>query len=1557
MNLTLSSILSDHIARRLPTVKLGLIVRGIRDIEPVSIAEAVAQALGRPLAVTVVGYPVRLTTADIELTTTIEDAVALRNLGDAYAQRLLVFVPGDVDKLGSLEMMDVVTSRDVASHLIAWASNNLASNPPQASYWRALAEMVETLPFNMLLDFTTAVQKQNHNVNAIPLNLWRLGLLEDETLLNAHVEVRSRLERNRHLVSAISQLSDRSRRTMTQALHRSAGSDAVRLRESARQLRKFFERGALSSLKNLRYSDVEALLEIGKREPLSPPSQTDTSITYNEDTDSASQSDQRMMRELPLRGYELAETIANRVVTGSDKEGVAVYVDLLKQRLQDERSDQEEPPDSEALEKLTGGRTLQPNVNKQVRSNFSFVSTFCTRKRWGGIVRAEQHTIHDVIQRFTIATPIEPFDPNEARSDGKSLVELLASFDVWVSTETSLATLWWQMAEARYALTAHVDILTLDPIALVYSNDSARSALVGYLDSYSELLNTLHGAAGTLNEKARRAYRAVLRGLLRLDVIFVATPGDDPDDERRRWKAMLTPLHPIHLWRYRTILDRSGSLLSSEEQAQLTKVLPRLPHMLHYVATNDPQLGTITLPQAGSVETLPIYENRTNRYLGTDGIEFLSEILKRWLDIAPYTQAQVRLALIDVPSLPTALREIEVFLRERSKARIVVDVYKTRHQNLREHLAEMDYEGQDSAVADMLLEGRLSLNLYEDYDSLPAVTKQLRSRPVHIAYAFDQSSYDLTKSSRHRHLAVSPLVVTYKYSFDQSYHKGSIEPSSDAESGLFADYHFMVNQAVELQEDESFQVQIGSGNDVGALNQILVDEGARWLAVADRTMLGYAPEEAVPLAEQLMGRRELAVWAHTSSRSVRQFVDLLRKFNLTPDENHVANLMQQYGHIAAGGLFSAARANNLNNQQRDIQFKGLIGTVVAAHWYRTQFPGALIASLDSGLARQWLWLQGSSRERADLIGFRSDTNNNLVIDIIEVKAVERSQREIQVVTDQATGQHVLSGLAVQQLRSTLKKIDPIFAETDGERNLFTHARREALKYQLYRECFRELHPNVDQKRWYELLNSAFRERVDAPVVAVSCEGMVIHVLFEENGEAEFYQDNRAEISLIRLRTLAIQQLVGALVQANAQSISIEPLQFRSSSIVEMNAVTPPLDISEAPNPAEAQVSTVELTPQTMPPPSAASDQLIAVPLTDELILLAKRLDRALATHNIRAHPIEPGQTQVGPSVIRFLVRLRGDEKLRKVQSVAVELQRELQLTYMPYVDNVPGTAYVGIDIPRPTPEVVPLSPLLDAQRLLGSGILPLILGKTPDGQLVTRDLVEFPHLLVAGSTRSGKSVFLRSLLLSLLETKSPSELELLIIDAKRTDFGFFGTVPHLRGGQIVTEAAQAIEMLLELVRVEMRQRQDLLAERGELQVLEFNRHYPAETIPYIVAVIDEYAQLVTTMNKRMREAFERELMSLAAVGRSTGIHLVLATQRPSADIVSSNILANLDCRAVFHVANQRNSQVVLDQGGAENLLGRGDMLFRDASGLILRLQAAYVDERELRTWLQRYSIG
>lgn len=738
---------------------------------------------------------------------------------------------------------------------------------------------------------------------------------------------------------------------------------------------------------------------------------------------------------------------------------------------------------------------------------------------------AEQHSLRDVVQRFTPGGTTDPFDPRARIQDRQSMVSLLENIDSQLTNDPGLRTTWDTLVATRSELVDYLDLLIAEPIGLLFTDDRARVAIARYLDAYAELLHLLNLNRGNLIARFPDAYRAIVQGLLRLDIVFVATPGEKTGDADPRWKALLTPLHPLHLWRYRTILEKTGAHLTEEEQRQLTQALPKLPHLLHFVAVKDTRLGRITLPFAGTLEGLPIYENRTNRYLGSDGMEFLGDLLRSWLAFAPYSQPNIRLALIDPPYLPDALREIKDFLRGRPHTQLVIDAYRTRPQNVLEHLAEMEFEGQDSAVAELLLYGQISLNLHE-CDNLSEIAERLTARPVHIAYSFDQSSYDLTKSNRHRHLVVSPLVITYEYTFDEAYKKGSIAPSSDAESGLFRDYHTLVNQAIDLQEDQSFQVQIGSGADVGALNGVLQSKSARWLAVADRTLLGYAPLAAVPLVEQLQGRREVAVWAHATSRSVSQFAAMLReRYNLLPNEDHLVHLMQQFGHIAAGGLFSAVRSNNLTTSQRDRQRKGLVGTVLAAHWYTTRYPGALIASLDSGLARQWLALQAASRERADLIGLRQDEQGNLIIDIIEVKAVEQVQREVQVRFASPTRLVTLTGLAINQLRSTLNVVTPIFLRSDAQLDLFGQARREALKYQLYRECFRELHANDDQYRWYRLLNRAFREPSAQVDSTVRCQGIVVHLLFEAHGRDERFVDSSGDVELVRLRSQSIQALL------------------------------------------------------------------------------------------------------------------------------------------------------------------------------------------------------------------------------------------------------------------------------------------------------------------------------------------------------------------------------------------------------------------------------------------------
>ncbi|RMD72460.1 MAG: hypothetical protein D6823_15075, partial [Chloroflexi bacterium] len=301
---------------------------------------------------------------------------------------------------------------------------------------------------------------------------------------------------------------------------------------------------------------------------------------------------------------------------------------------------------------------------------------------------------------------------------------------------------------------------------------------------------------------------------------------------------------------------------------------------------------------------------------------------------------------------------------------------------------------------------------------------------------------------------------------------------------------------------------------------------------------------------------------------------------------------------------------------------------------------------------------------------------------------------------------------------------------------------------------------------------------------------------------------------------------------------------------------------------------------------------------------ARDIERALRQRGVQLYSINTNDADQGPSIVRFKFRLKPNQQLRRVQAMAEDLARDLKLSAPPYIDNVPETDFVGIDIPRPRRETIYLRPFLKRLPLPKPAELPIVIGVAPDGQPIIEDLAEFPHLLVAGATKSGKSVFLRNLLLSLLTVYRPGALELLIIDPKQTDFTLFNKLPYLRGGKVIVDRKVAREALLDLARTEMPRRQRIMAHRS-MNIKAFNQRYPKEALPPIIALIDEYGLLTSLMNKnkKEREAFEQSLGELAAAARAVGIHIILATQHPSAEVITPIIKANLDARVALRVAS------------------------------------------------------
>jgi S-DNA-T family DNA segregation ATPase FtsK/SpoIIIE len=335
---------------------------------------------------------------------------------------------------------------------------------------------------------------------------------------------------------------------------------------------------------------------------------------------------------------------------------------------------------------------------------------------------------------------------------------------------------------------------------------------------------------------------------------------------------------------------------------------------------------------------------------------------------------------------------------------------------------------------------------------------------------------------------------------------------------------------------------------------------------------------------------------------------------------------------------------------------------------------------------------------------------------------------------------------------------------------------------------------------------------------------------------------------------------------------------------------------------------------------------------------SQRLTLALSDLGVEAHVV---RAVVGPRVTRYELRLGSGVKVGKVRNLQQDIAYALAATEVRILAPIPGKSAVGVEVPNTRPAKVTLGDVFQAYPDANDWTLPVGLGKDISGRAVYFDLSEMPHLLVAGTTGSGKSVMLNGLLTSLLLTTDPRQVKMVLIDPKRVELSQFGRVPHLIT-PVVTDVKKAANALAWAV-AEMERRYEVLERLGVRSVEGYNDR--AETqMPYVVVVIDELADLMMQAGAKVEDAIIR----LAQKARAVGIHLVVATQRPSVDVITGMIKANVPSRIAFAVSSQVDSRVILDSSGAEALLGMGDMLYKPVSAARpSRVQGAFISEAEV----------
>lgn len=320
----------------------------------------------------------------------------------------------------------------------------------------------------------------------------------------------------------------------------------------------------------------------------------------------------------------------------------------------------------------------------------------------------------------------------------------------------------------------------------------------------------------------------------------------------------------------------------------------------------------------------------------------------------------------------------------------------------------------------------------------------------------------------------------------------------------------------------------------------------------------------------------------------------------------------------------------------------------------------------------------------------------------------------------------------------------------------------------------------------------------------------------------------------------------------------------------------------------------------------------------------------------------------GPVVTMFEILPAPGVKLSKIVALQDNIALRLAASSVRIVAPIPGKRAVGIEVPNENRAIVTFRELIE-QNLseYKKMAIPVVLGKDIQGEAQLLDIAKTPHLLIAGSTGSGKSVCVNSIILSILYKRSPQEVKLILVDPKIVELKLYNDIPHLLT-PVITEPKKALQSL-QYCLCEMERRYALLDGLGVRDIINYNkrveeRHIATEKLPYIVVIIDEFADLMATTGKELESTIAR----LCAMSRAVGIHLVLATQRPSIDVITGLIKANIPSRIAFMVASKMDSRIIIDQVGAEKLLGRGDMLYASATDPFpVRIQGTYVSDQEV----------
>lgn len=1422
--------------------------------------------------------------------------------GRIEPEKLVILVRGDHSRLNSMKdfegMVDLPLAkitREITERM--QDQEQFADSPPAQAIWESLGtKLYDSFEISAIADYATSTLQKSEqaSLDALGTELYRLRLFNDPGLNNPG-EISGRLSDNLDLVLRVTHMSNRDRRRLTNSITKVDNSEREEREKFVAKLRRFERTGDSEILADLTYKEVDDIFS------------------------TSGQSSRRRSTTSTRRDVESAGVEA--VFDDNDDE-----LERLSEEFDDQYREAVEKEENQVDMEFTEDEQLAFDVNDDL---YYFVEHFVTEDSFGGIVHNPEGR-QKAIKNFQ-ALRTEKFRPRGedssfeklrrvAESSGK-FEDLVGSIDRYVTARTELIETLPGLLSA--------------PLIRLLGDEDMLDSVEGYIEAYREVQDKLDKKYREIQNVSSEGSSKLLSDFLLFDTIVL-----EYEDDR---ELFLSPLHPLHLWKYSELareMKDEKELLTEEERNFLINSVEEQPHVLRsiHVGGNYRLADETYLVQSAEIDRLPVYTRIEDAAEGTNS-KFYDYILNKFMSAYPPSRRQLKISVID-PLAPVDLLSDVANLAEKDEIQgatvefaFIEDEEKSvlsgsASPSVSEDIINLFGPDNDSGKLEVVTTEHAS------YDSY---TEDLESDPQHFILINDQSNFSIQTFERDAETTIHPLYVPKEFDYDLLEDKINISPSK--EGVLFSEYQDLINQLYNQRQ----AIHNAEVNDLNVEKETIDEllDSVIWVSISSPPMNGNPFWKDNLISRERRGERDFATYSEDIDYFRRILRRIINEYRLAPDDTDLEEIAERIADLQQSGLLRLITRETLGSG-KSRNTKGLLGSIIAVQWLQqTLADPKLIFSIDNPRTREWLNL-GDSESRADILTVQFDDDGGLILDIIEIKTLEETSSAYTIKNEDGT--KVVEGSAVNQVFATTNTIRGLFT---GDKNLTTSPRKEALREQLYYELT-SAEDMEGKQEWADRINDVFNGEAQ---IEINPRIVSVEVTSEATSDERIdgVTPNAQSVRIDKIPRQSIKRLVVSGIEDREDQ---RPEQITEKGVVEDEgedeSVQTEPEAEEETREEEDTISEAEEANVETESPDWFGDP-------KEYTDLVETLKRVLNDFKINIRNIDPDDIEVGPNVVRFKIRLAPGEKQSSLEQRTEDIAREMAFEKEPIIQRLPGTEYIALDVPRENNVVVPLRDYRNRYKPsegIETASLPFLAGVTPDGDIYRSDLSEAPHMLVGGATGSGKTVFLYSLVMSFIEQKGEENVEFALVDPKETDFVFFDALPNLATDEVITDSEDAGDLFEWLVDEEIPQRKQLLRENVCRDIGEYNEQNPDDQMKPIVVIIDEYSDLLQQLGEDADDT-EDNVRRIAQIARAQGIHLVISTQRPSHEAIDTDLRANLDTRVAFRLPTQSDSRILIDEGGAEELGGDGDMLLKVADR-ITRLQGLYVDSDDIRELINQY---